>query len=44
MDIFTEVLEPLVVVLIPEMTHPFVNIDDEDSQMGRQSKKILDYE
>ncbi len=29
MDVFTKVLEPLVVVLILEVTHPVVNIDDE---------------
>jgi len=29
MDVFTKVLEPLVVVLILEATRPIVNIDDE---------------
>jgi hypothetical protein len=35
MDVFTEVLEPLIVVSIPKTTHPVVNIDDEDLQMER---------
>jgi hypothetical protein len=42
MDIFTKVLEPLVVVPIPEATHPVVNIDDENSQMEKQPRRILD--
>jgi hypothetical protein len=44
MDVFTKVLEPLVVVFILETTHPIANIDDENSQMERQYKKVLDYE
>jgi hypothetical protein len=44
MDIFTEVLEPLVVVPIPKATCLVVNIDDEDSPMERQPRKILDCE
>jgi hypothetical protein len=42
-DIFTEVFEALVVVPIHEDTHPIVNIDDEDSLVERQPRKILDY-
>jgi len=30
MDVFTKIFEPMVVVLILEVTHPIVNIDDED--------------
>ncbi len=35
MDVFTEVLEPLVVVPILKVTCPVVNIDDEDSPMEK---------
>jgi hypothetical protein len=31
MDVFIEVLEPLVAILIPEATFLVINIDDEDS-------------
>jgi hypothetical protein len=44
MDVFTKVLEPLVVVPIPKATCLVVNIDDEDSPMERQLRRILDYE
>jgi hypothetical protein len=44
MDIFTKVFDPLVVVRILEVTCPVVNIDDEDSTVERQPKRILDYE
>jgi predicted GNAT family N-acyltransferase len=43
-DIFTKVLELLVIVPIPEATCPVVNIDDEDLLMERQPRKILDWE
>ncbi len=43
-DVFTKVLEPLVVVPIPKATCLVVNIDDEDSPMERQLRRILDYE
>jgi len=42
MDIFTKVLEPLVVVPIPKATCLVVNIDNEDLPMERQPRKILD--
>jgi hypothetical protein len=35
MDVFIDVLEPLVVVPIPKATCPLVNIDDEDSPMEK---------
>jgi hypothetical protein len=44
MDVFTEVLEPIVVVQIPKATCPIVNIDDEDSPMERRPRRILDCE
>jgi hypothetical protein len=44
MDVFTKVLEPLVVVPIPEVTRLVVNIDDEYSTVERRPKKILDCE
>jgi len=44
MDIFTKVLEPLVIVPIPKASCPFVHIDDEDSPMFRQFKENLDCE
>jgi hypothetical protein len=44
MDIFTKVLEPLVVVPILKATCLVVNIDDEDSPMERQPRRILDCE
>jgi hypothetical protein len=44
MDIFTKALKTLVAIPIPETTHPVVNIDDEDSLMERQPKRILDCE
>jgi hypothetical protein len=42
MDVFTEVLEPLVDVPIHEATRLIVNIDDEDLLVERQPKRILD--
>jgi hypothetical protein len=44
MDVFTKVLEPLVVVHIPKATCPVVSIDDEDSLMERRPRRILDCE
>jgi hypothetical protein len=44
MDIFTEVLEPLVTISILEATRPFVNINDENSLVERRPKRILDCE
>jgi hypothetical protein len=44
MDVFIEVLEPLVIVPIPKATRLIVNIDDEDSPMARQPGRILDCE
>jgi hypothetical protein len=35
MDVFIEVLEPLVTILIPEATLLVINIDDEDSLVER---------
>jgi hypothetical protein len=35
MDVCTKVIEPLVVVPNPKVTHLIVNIDDEDSQMEK---------
>jgi hypothetical protein len=35
MDVFTKVLEPLVVVSIPKVTHLVINIDDENSLVDR---------
>jgi hypothetical protein len=43
MDVFIEVFEPLVTVPILKATHPIVNIGDEDSPIGKQPKRILDY-
>jgi hypothetical protein len=44
MDIFIEVLEPLVVVLILEATYIIVNIAKEDSLVERWPRRILDCE
>ncbi len=44
MDVFIKVLEPIVVVPIPKVTCPVVNIDDEDSPMERGPRRILDCE
>jgi hypothetical protein len=41
MNVFTKVLEPLVVVSNPKATHLVVNIDDENSLMERWPKRIL---
>jgi len=44
MDVFTEVLEPLVTIPILEATHLVVNINDENSLVERRPKRILDCE
>jgi hypothetical protein len=44
MNVFTKVLEPLVIVSNPKATHLVVNIDDENSLMERWPKRILDCE
>jgi hypothetical protein len=44
MDIFIEVLEPLVFVLILVATYLIVNIDDEDSLVESWLRRILDCE
>ncbi len=44
MDVFTKVLEPLVAIPIPEAIRLVVHIDDEDSPVFKQSRKILDCE
>jgi hypothetical protein len=43
-DVFTMVFEPLVVVSILEATHLVVNIDDENSPVDKQPKRLLDCE
>ncbi len=44
MDVFTKIFEPMVVVLVLEVTHPIVNIDDEDLLVETWFKRILDCE
>jgi len=44
MDVFIKVLEPLLVIPIPEATRLVVNIDDEDLLVERWPKRISNYE
>jgi hypothetical protein len=44
MDVFIEVLEPLLVLPILEATRLVVNIDDEDLLVERWPKRISNYE
>jgi hypothetical protein len=42
--VLTKVFKPLIIVSIPEVTHLVVNIDDENSPVDRQPKRLLDCE
>ncbi len=44
MDVFTEVLGPLVIIPILEVTCLVDNINDENSLVERWPRRILDYE